>query len=271
MNREVSLCDANAKTSERTWAFYLNIPMELEAGFLSESEQKYLQDYYSEAGLLRGYRRAFFKHHFSMTFHHASRFLLESKDTPTILDLGCGSGTQSLLLSLLGARVVGVDMDEVALGILEKRRRFYEEQAGRSLDLSVHCVDSFKFDYAAIAPIDGVHSTFAFNMMQPSSKLISTIEPHLAEGARIAILDGNSISWLPRFWPPRRRNAWSPRQFRAELERRGFAITYHRGGVALAPLFWACGLTRLMTGIDGILSRNWLFPISHQILAQRVP
>jgi SAM-dependent methyltransferase len=258
-----------AVPNEPSWDWYLNIEKELCSNFLGTRERAYFKKYYIEAGLLTKWRKLYFCRHFSHSFDSATRYLLGRKSSPLVLDLGCGCGTQSLFLALCGARVVGIDMDPLALTILEKRRKLYEELAQRPLDITVHCVDSFEFDYASIAPIDGIYSMFAFNMMQPSSKLMDLLQSHLGSQARVAIIDGNHLVWRSRFFGARRQDFWTPPRFRAELEQRGFAIEKHRGGVVFPPVFWGLLPSSVLSPWDTALRHNWLTPISHQIFAEK--
>jgi SAM-dependent methyltransferase len=256
-------------SEETIWKWYLNLPEELRLSFLSPEDKKYVASYYREVGLLKVWRKSFFHHHFSRTFFQATQFLLEGDPRPRILDLGCGTGTQSLLFALTGADVFGLDLDEKALAILEKRKAFYEKESGRSLSLQVFKANSLEFDYRRIAPINGVYSMFAFNLMQPSSELINRLLVHLAPHARIAILDGNNLSWMARLLPWRKRAVWSPPQLRNEFAQRGLRVVAHEGGVVLPPLFWPFLPYPSGAALDRTLARGWLFPISHQILAEK--
>jgi SAM-dependent methyltransferase len=257
-------------SEEQAWRWYCNIPVELEQDFLDDIQKNYLFEYYREGGLLRSWRRIYFRHHLSGTFTKMVSFLLMNDEKkPLILDLGCGTGTQSLLCALLGAKVVALDMDSLALEIVRRRTGFYEEHAGRALDISILQSDAFEADYASVAPIDGLYSLFAFNMMQPSSRLLDCLLPHLAPAARMAILDGNNRSWMARLLPWRRRAVWSPREFRRELGQRGFHVVSHQGGAVLPPLFWRFFSHQTGAAIERALTQDWLFPVSHLLLAER--
>jgi SAM-dependent methyltransferase len=269
MKDELFLPQPGASETALLWQWYSNISQELKQQFLSDAERSCFIDYYEEAGLLRAWRRAFFRQHFVKTFARASEFLLTGMERPTILDLGCGSGTQSIYFALMGARVIAVDLDTTALSILEKRIMFYENIGGKKLDISIHCADAFKFDYGLHGSIDGIFSLFAFNMMQPSEKLIAAIMPYLSKNTRIAILDGNNDSWLSRLVPSRRRNVWSPPVFESFLEREGFIIRSHEGGITLPPLLWNLPLLHFVEQLDAALNKIWFFPISHLIMAER--
>jgi len=256
-----------ALSEEIVWRWYNNISLELEMSFLDQREKAYLSAYYKLAGLLKGWRRSFFYHHYSRTFAQAATFLLKDVDTPRILDLGGGTGTQSLFLALIGASVVVLDMDQMSLRILKKRQAFYEEISGRKLDVKAICANAFQFDYGTIAPIDGLYSLFAFNMIQPSRKLLDLLFPHMSRGSRVVVQDGNRSSWVSKVFPCRRRDVLSPLEFESELENQDFEIVSHSGGVVFPPVFWMVWPTGLLRSLDEKLGHNWLMPVSHQIMA----
>ena len=51
----------------------------------------------------------------------------------TILDAGCGRGTDALLFAFLGADVVGVDINRRAVEFANSRKDFFREKGGESL------------------------------------------------------------------------------------------------------------------------------------------
>jgi SAM-dependent methyltransferase len=251
------------------WRWYQNVGAELELEPFLPEEREYFRKYYEEVGLLTNWGKRFFHQHFSKTFWAASSFLMEGNTRPTIVDLGCGCGTQSLFLALKGAKIIALDMDSVALSLIEKRKRFYEEKLQRALDVSIRCLNVFDVDFGAFAPVHGLYSQFAFNMMQPTVKLLESISPHFDPRARVAILDGNNLCWLSRLLPSRRRKVCSPPQLRKEFEHRGFRIEEHCGAIVLPPVAWKLLPNGWIAKPDKFLGRNWFFPVSHQIFAQK--
>ena len=252
------------------WEWYSNIPIEIADGFLDKDQQRYLSEYYIEAGLLRKWRQPFFRQHYAKTLAATVAFLFSHKQKPIILDLGCGTGTQSLLFALLGARVISLDMDDVALDILRLRHNFYEKATNRSLHMKIEQADVLTYDYAKIAPLDAVYSLFAFNMMQPNKNLIARIAPYMSQKSKIAVLDGNRSFWVSRYFHWRRRNTLSPEEFENEIKQYGFSISDHYGGVVFPPFLWCILPNALLHKIDMSLgAKSWLFPISHHMLADR--
>lgn len=251
--------------------WYDNVVREMRSDAFSPAEQAVMNGCYQAAKLLRNLdpsRRGFLRRHFCETFQRAARFLLDG-GKGRILDLGGGTGIQAVQLAAMGAEVHVLDMDEGALDILERRRALYETQLGRVLSIRTHCGNALTFDYASIAPLDGLHSMFAFNMMKPSVALMDRILPHLSLGARLAVLDGNSSCVVNRLQPSRRRDIWSPGVFEKELISRGFSVVAHAGGVTLPPFLWAMLPYNLLRTIDDLMNRCWFLPASHQVLAKK--
>ena len=270
MNRELFIPTQGTFEEKDVWRWYRNLPIELELLDITSDERQYLVDYYNEAGLLRSFRHGFFRRHYSESFFQAARFCLNSQKGKLLLDLGAGAGTQSLFFALQGARVVSLDLDTTALNILKKRKACYEEQLGYELDIEVCEQNALDLNLQSGKKIDAIYSMFAFNMMQPSNQLLDQLMKFVSSNARFCVIDGNNRSWLSLLAPSRRRNAWSPKSFRAALEDRGFVIVEHKGGVALPPLLWSVPLLRSVAKtVDGLLRRFWFLAISHQIMAQR--
>lgn len=248
-------------------AWFLNVAKEIDLGVHIDNEQAYFEAYFKEAGLLRAWRQPFFFRHYADTLAETLAFMFAGKKAPVILDVGCGTGTQSLLFALHGASVVAVDMDAAALRIFRRRVALYQELTGQALPITILEGNAFNLGYGDYGPFDGVYSLFAFNMMQPSAKLVDLLLPHLAIGARWAILDGNNRSFWTMVLPTRRRNVWSPSDMARELAARNFKIVSQKGGVALPPLVWTALPFGLARSIDQAMCTSMFWPISCQTLA----
>jgi len=265
----ISIPDTNTMSRETMWRWYANIEAELGGDLLSTAEKKYMAEYYHEAGLLRWWRRPFFRRHFADSFREALDYLLGANAPGTIVDLGCGTGTQALLLAIGGAKVVGLDMDTMALGIFRKRKVFYEGLLGKPLDIEIIDRNVFDLDFSRFKPIRGIYSMFAFNMMQPSGRLLDQLSEQMVSGGRFVVIDGNSKSLLTRIWPGCRRNVWSPAEFAAELEARGIEIENHVGGVAFPPQLWRFLPYDMLAWLDRAICGNMFFPVSHQVFGEK--
>jgi len=248
------------------WRWFGNIPAELALLALTEEERASVTSYYVSAGLMKKWRRPFFRHHYCLPLLEATRALFGAKEEPRVLDLGCGIGTQSLLFALLGAHVIAADMDEMALGVLLKRKTLYEQRSGRRLSIDVLRGNAFEVDFSRHAPIDAVYSLFAFNMMQPTRKLLDRLVPHLSKNAAIVIQEGNRDHFYDRFL---RRRFLSPGEFQRWLHDLGFDDCRRIGGYAIPPPLWAIGPRWLLEPADRLLARSGVLAASYLHIAKR--
>jgi len=213
--------------------------------------------------------RQFFLYHFGALLGRAVRALFDGATTPRILELGCGSGSGALLFSLLGARVVGLDINPVLISACRRRQRFYETHFG-PLDVRFETTDVLRFDYRTLAPLDGVYSLFAFNLIQPSTELLARLIPALAPNGKIVISDGNQDGLFNSWF--RHRAVLTPAQVGAILAAKHCRVReeFH---CIVPPL-----LTRIRAGLDfgvrleRVLNRiglvRWL-GVSYTLVAER--
>jgi len=255
-------------SEENLWQWYLNVSIELNSNYLSDIENEYMASYYNEAGLLRTWRRPFFRYHYVNSFAIIAQYYFPKKNL-RILDLGCGMGTQALYFAMMGAEVIAVDLDTLALSIFTKRIKYYEDLSGKKLNIKLYNVNAFEFDYQVIGKFQGIWSMFAFNMMQPSLKLIDLILSNLSNEGAISLLDNNRISWANSIILHRRRKVLSPIELENELKKKGFKIRYHKGGVSLLPILWFLLPYSFAEKLDKLFDRNWFFPISHLLIASK--
>lgn len=252
--------------------FFEGIEHEVQSD-IPASTRAALEAYYRPAGLLSTGRRSYFFRHYTEPVARALQFLVLDQTAyrpPVILDLGCGLGTQSIIFAAHGARVIAFDLDAPALTELAVRKTRYEKSLGCTLDITTVYGNSLEYDLRSLGPIHGVFSLFAFNMMQPSVKLLDRLRTHVAPGGRLAIQDGNG-SAIYNVLPSRRRPALKPTEFGRALIQRNFTVAYHRATGCLPPLVCRLLPGALASQLEHLLNRSWLAGISHQILAQKNP
>lgn len=253
-------------TQQSIWRWFQNITVEAQRLDLGDAQRHVFQEYYRAAGLLRPWRRPFFRHHYTYPLLLAAREIFAREPRPRVLDLGCGTGTQSLLFALLGAEVVSVDMDADALEVLRKRKALYEAQCGRTLSITIECGNVFELDFERLGPFDAVYSLFAFNMMQPSSALLKRLAPHLQADAVFAVQDGNREHFFNRVFRSRFASA---KVLRPELQEAGFTDIRHVGCYAIPPIFWFIASAKLLEPLDRRLCQSQWLAVSYLHLARR--
>jgi len=62
-----------------------------------------------------------------------------------VFDAGCGYGSDSFLFASLGARVLGVDSSAENISIAKKRKEYYEQALGKTLDVTFLVADLDEF------------------------------------------------------------------------------------------------------------------------------
>lgn len=269
MNQSLTVFERPEEINQETIAFWFrNLLIEIEDGGYNETQIAMLKDpknYYGK--YLNKNTRPFFLRHFSGPIAEAINFLFEFGKSPRIMDFGCGCGSQSLLFAMLGAEVIGFDISREAIATCEARKQFYEERSGKRLNFTPVCGDIFDIKLEHLGPFNALYSLSAFNMMQPSGRLISKISKVMNDDARLAIQDGNRLSWVGRFF--RKRRVLSPPELATELNKNGWKVVSQKGCISIPPIFWSFIPNELLRPMDAWLSSSWFFSLSHLTLARR--
>lgn len=217
------------------YKYLQNIEVEINRGLFSKNEIKLLTAaLYGD--FLDKQRRTFFLYHFLPLWVDSISTLFKDNAHPKIIELGCGTGTSTLLFALLGARTVGVELDPDLVGICNKRKDFYMNLVD-NLYAEFYQADTFAFDFEEHSPVDAFFSLFAFNLMKPSDTLLARLTSSLRIGGKIVIVDGNQNSIYSRMIPSRRRpGVFTPSRMRKELEGLGFKVVELKTHCAIPPI-----------------------------------
>jgi len=250
-----------------------NIEWEIGQGVFSQNELLLIKDaLYGK--YLDAKRRPFFLYHFLPLWETAVQILFEDKTCPEIIDLGCGTGTSSLLFALLGARVIGVDLNSKLIQICNKRKRFYENHL-ENVNANFYQANTFDFHFENYEPIDAFFSLFAFNLMKPADTLLARLASSLRVGGKIVIIDGNQSNIYARLIPSKRRPmVFTPLMMRKELERLGFKISKIKTHCAIPPFaFRSPRFRKLALKIEGFIEFSVLyrfFSVSYTVVAEKL-
>jgi len=183
----------------------------LEDEALPESERDTLFHYY------RSYRNNFGDY---IRTHYArqSRELIQaiqSRHTPTVLEVGCGCGTESLWAAIHGADVVGIDISEDFIRVANTRAAITQEAIGETLRCEFRCESLLDID--SEPGFDIVWLEQAFHHMEPRHDVVESLA---------AIVKSNGLLIISES------NAWNPLLQAALFKRRGFRTVRTQWGHA---------------------------------------
>lgn len=217
----------------------------------------------------------FFLYHFLPIWEYVVKVIFKDSINPKIIEIGCGSGTSSLLFALLGAKVIGIDLDRTLIEICYKRKLFYENFYKKNINVCFYDANVFNFSFKSYAPIDIFFSLFAFNLMQPSNTLLQRIIPSLKHGGKIIIVDGNRKNIYNFLKPSRQRmGVLSPKNMKKELENLGCRVIEIRYQCIAPPFALRNLILKALTlKIENILKKLGLhkyLSISYTIIAEKI-
>ena len=115
--------------------------------------------------------------------------LIARMDSPRVLEVGCGTGTESLWMALKGALVEGIDLQGSRLAVAEARKRII--QSGLDRDLRVSFQRSSILTYEATELYDVVWMEQAFHHLEPRDEVIERVRALLRPGGHVVISESN--------------------------------------------------------------------------------
>ncbi len=214
--------------------FLENLDIEIESQTFDDTEREKLIDVMARS-LFDPAKRQLYLHRFSGLLGTAVSAMFATKLRPRVVDLGCGSGTVSLLFALLGAEVLALDMDPDLIRACRKRQALYEQYAS-PLGVHFECCDILSRSFASDSRFDGIYSLFAFNLMQPTQALICKLVPSLAPGGKLVVSDGNRESIYNQLF--QRRPVLRPRELESQLAGLGCVTQLISYDTFLPPAVW---------------------------------
>ncbi len=250
-----------------------NLEIEIDQGLFTRSELLLLQDALYGKFLDKS-RRPFFLYHFLPLWVNSVQTLFSESANPTVIELGCGTGTSSLLFAMLGAKVIGIEMNADLVVICNKRKEFYKNHVG-NLNVEFYQANTFEFPFEEHAPVDAFFSLFAFNLMKPADILLDRIIPALKRGGQIMIIDGNVYNIYNYIIPLRRRpGVLSPPIMKKEMKRLGCRVVSLKTHCGIPPFIFRSAITRgLFLRIEDIIKSLRLhrfFGVSYTIVAKKI-
>lgn len=129
-----------------------------------------------------------------------------SDRAPVIFDVGCGYGSESFMFASLGARVLSVDRSSRQIEIALKRKRYFEEKFGKTLDITFRTGDLN--DY--VPEEDDISLSWVASVLAAipdQDSLLRRVCSATKIGGRIMVTDMNLLNplFLWKEWKRRRR------------------------------------------------------------------
>jgi len=113
--------------------------------YLTDHDFELLAQYYSS--WMRASNAPYLGHCFAQRLKNLVRYISKHRDgMPRVLDCGCGLGSESIACALIGAKVVGIDLDKERLSVAKKRLGYYKGKFGINLDLDFVCKEILKYE-----------------------------------------------------------------------------------------------------------------------------
>ena len=187
-------------------------------------------------------------------------------DPVRVLDVGCGMGSESIALGLLGVAVFGIDINSRSLQIAQRRCRWYESRLGHKLEVSFACKDAGKLGELCLPVCDIVfaHGSVVF-FESVNDFLKATTRTLRPKGSLIVTCVNiahpfNSIGFFIHTGRLRFRfeshRPLTPRQIRRWFEANGLKVKFARGYGYVPPFV----LTRSESICNLILRLERLLP-----------
>ena len=162
----------------------------LEHKTLAPVEQRTLWEYYA------GYRRHFparLQHYYSRQIQEVMD-LLRARPESRVLEIGCGTGTESLWMAMQCASVTAVELSQDRFQAAVARKQVLEQQLGRSLDCRF--LNESLLDLPEVEAYDILWMEQAFHHFEPRhhvvDKLVSLVKP----GGHIVVSEANALNPL---------------------------------------------------------------------------
>lgn len=176
----------------------------LDHPLLPPKEQTVFDHYYRSYKLHFG---EYIQAHFDALTNPVRDFLLRREMGLSVLDIGCGCGTETLLFSTSSKRprVTGLDLSEKYLQVARSRLDIVQKDLQEKLDCKF--LSSSIFDLPNDSKFDVVWMSQTFHHVEPREKFVPLVANFLNPGGLLVIAD---------------MNAWNPAIQLSVIRQRGF-------------------------------------------------
>lgn len=116
------------------------------------------------------------------------------KDDVKILDAGCGLGTESILFSIMGGSVIGIDVNQDFVEKAKKRKSYYEKKLNKVLNINFQAASIF--DIRKENYFDIIWAMESISHIYPPKTFLKQSYSMLKKGGIFFISDTNSLNPL---------------------------------------------------------------------------
>ncbi len=110
-----------------------------------------------------------------------------------ILDVGCGYGSEAILCSAIGGKVLGIDLSEDRIAIAKKRVKYFENKLERDLDIKFSLGNLFNH----YGEYDLIWANEAIHHIAPLNEFLNISLQNLKIGGKLIITDQNRLNPYP--------------------------------------------------------------------------
>lgn len=158
-------------------------------GYLSREERASLYRYYCRMLRKNPLRES---HYFAQRIKNVVKVLLYNNEQEiSILDSGCGFGTESLVFALLGGKVLGIDLNPERLAVAMKRVTYYKK-LNPKLKVTFKLCNILK--YKCKSTFNVIYAKEFISHVHPVSKFIEFAWKCLKPGGYLVIHDTNPLN-----------------------------------------------------------------------------
>lgn len=156
---------------------------------LGSESQAFLENYYSKWARLDSPRLR----HWYVDQSRELRAILTTHSAPRMLEVGVGSGTESLWFALQGVDVTGIDAFEYVASVAKERLGVLETSVGRKLECHLEACPLLEFDDQD--GFDVIWLEQAFHHLEPREAVVEKIASLLRPGGSVVFSEANA--WNP--------------------------------------------------------------------------
>lgn len=159
--------------------------------------EQFLKTYYKNLFKKKDYLLSASAYAYGMRLRPILNELKNFEGSAKVLDAGCGYGTESLLFSILGHEVIGVDLVLERIEIARSRKDFFQLFFNFPLNLKFINANIFNFlkeNYS----FDFIWVMEAISHIFPEKKFLCLAYDRLKKGGKLIITDPNSLN--PMAW-----------------------------------------------------------------------